>query len=756
LCNIPLRICSPLVAAAIETASAAYNNFQRILMRLLPPSSLCALPFAALLLATAPTQAQPAAQPTIKAAHVTVTLLVPPAQIAPGENFTAGLDFKMEPGWHVYWINAGDSGEPPAARWTLPTGITADALQFPAPQRLPLGPLMDFGYENEVVFPVAMHVAADFHPTSSKATLAAHITWLVCREVCIPGKGDLAVTRTAWSKPAASPDVDPVAQSLIAKFQAQLPKPLPTADTATFSTTPKTFVLAVNTGSRQSSAQFFPLDQTVIANAAPQPAQPTSNGVQLTLTKDDNLQAPPQKLNGLLELPDGTAYEIHATPGIIAATATTAPTNFTAILGAAGLAFIGGILLNLMPCVFPVLFIKGLSLVQSSQQERSKLRAHGWVYTLGILVSFWAVVAVLVILRAAGQQLGWGFQFQSPTFLALMAMLLFFLGLALAGQFEIGLSLTSAGGSLAQKHGYTGSFFTGVLAMVVATPCTAPFMGAAIGYALAHSIIVSFTVFTALALGLALPYLALAYFPGWARILPKPGAWMEVLKQAVSIPIFATVIWLVWVFTQIAGTSALIGLLAAFLLLAVAGWFLGRWPGKTAPSVIAFLVVIAAIGASVWTVRVLAMSPVSSYITVVLRNGSQVVAGPGTAWQPFTPALLTQSRAEGKPVFVDFTASWCLSCQVNERLILHRADVQQHLRDSGAVLLRADWTNQDPDITQTLAALGRSGVPTYALYPADPAAPAKVLPEVLTPGIVIDALATLPPPQKSTAQLALP
>jgi thiol:disulfide interchange protein len=694
--------------------------------------------------------AQPA-NSSVEAQHVTVSLLVPPAQIYPGQNFTAGLDFKMEDGWHVYWINAGDSGEPPAIKWTLPVGVTADAMQFPPPKRLPLGPLMDFGYEGEVVFPIPMHVASDFHPAKSQATFAAHVTWLVCREVCIPGKADLALPVQALASAPAAPKTDTVAQNLVARFQNQLPKPLPFTDNATFALNQKTITLNVATGARTTSAQFFPLDETIIANAAPQPAQATSNGVQLTLTKDDNLQAPPQKLNGLLELPDGTAYEIHATPGTIAATTTTNPTDFSALLGAAGLAFIGGILLNLMPCVFPVLFIKGLSLVQSSQQERHQLRAHGWVYTLGILVSFWVVVAVLVILRAAGQQLGWGFQFQSPTFLALMAMLLFFLGLALAGQFEIGLSLTSAGGSLAQKHGYTGSFFTGVLAMVVATPCTAPFMGAAIGYALSHSVIVSFTVFTALALGLALPYLALAYFPGWARILPKPGAWMEVLKQAVSIPIFATVIWLVWVFTQIAGTSALIGLLAAFLLLAVAGWFLGRWPGKPAATTIAAAVLLAAIGTSVWAVRALAISPVSSYTTVIARNGSQVLVGAGNAWQPFTPALLAQSRSQGKPVFIDFTASWCLCCQVNERLILMRADVQQRLHDSGAVLLRADWTNQDPDITQTLATLGRSGVPTYALYPADPALPAHVLPEVLTPGIVIEALNTLPKPQQQSA-----
>jgi thiol:disulfide interchange protein len=708
-----------------------------------------------LLLAALPERSPAQSHATLTAPHVTVSLLVPPAELYAGESFTAGLDFKLEDGWHVYWVNAGDSGEPPTIKWTLPASITAGAMQFPPPKRLPLGPLMDFGYEDEVVFPIPIQVAkmqalVDMPRAALQPNLAAHVDWLVCREVCIPGKGDLAVKRPIVPVPEGHPEEDPALSGLIAKFQSQLPKALPAAATATFSPTPKGFLLNV-TGTKSASAEFFPLDETIIANAAPQPAQATPDGVRLTLTKDENLQAAPQKLNGLLELADGTAYEIHATPGTIATSTTAAPpTDFGSILGAAGLAFIGGILLNLMPCVFPVLFIKGLALVQSSQHERHKLRAHGWVYTLGILVSFWIVVAILVILRAAGQQLGWGFQFQSPTFLALMALLLFFLGLALAGQFEIGLSLTSAGGSLAQKQGYAGSFFTGVLAMVVATPCTAPFMGAAIGYALSHSIAVSFAVFTALALGLALPYLALAYFPGWARVLPKPGAWMEVLKQAVSIPIFATVIWLVWVFAQIAGTTALTGLLAAFLLLAIAGWFLGRWPGKAAAATIALVFLVLAAVTPIWSVRMFS-APRSFIVAGVVANEQAA-----TTWQPFTPALVAQSRAQGKAVFIDFTASWCLSCQVNERLILNRADVQQRLRDSGAVLIRADWTNQDPDITRTLAALGRSGVPTYALYPADPNAPAHVLPEVLTPGIVMSALNSLPATNRQSATLSRP
>ncbi|MFP5229262.1 MAG: protein-disulfide reductase DsbD family protein [Acidobacteriota bacterium] len=694
------------------------------------------------LLAGIPWHVHAESRASVTAPHLTVSLLVPPAQLYPGQSFTAGLDFKMEPGWHVYWTNAGDSGEPPTIDWKLPSGIAAGAMQFPPPKRLPLGPLMDFGYENEVIFPIPVQVAADFHPEQAQIELAGHVKWLVCRAVCIPGKADLAVSRLASATAPPTPGSDAAAQSLIARFQAQLPKPLPSSDGATFAQTPQGFVLDVS-GIKAGSAQFFPLDETVIANAAPQPVSRTANAVQVALTKDESLQAAPQKLNGVLELPDGAAYEIHASPG--AAVALSAPSaGSSGIFGAAALALLGGVLLNLMPCVFPVLFIKGLALVQSSQHERHRLRAHGWIYTLGILVSFWVVVAILIGLRAAGRQLGWGFQFQSPTFLALMAMLLFFLGLALAGQFEIGLSLTSTGGSLAQKQGYAGSFFTGVLAMVVATPCTAPFMGAAIGYALAHSAWVSFTVFTALALGLALPYLALAYFPGWARLLPKPGAWMEVLKQAVAVPIFGTVIWLVWVFTQLAGTTALMGLLAAFLLLAVAGWFLGRWPGKAAATTIAAVVLVAAIATPIWSVR--------AFATPAASTGTQT-SGSSTEWQAFTPSLLQQSRAQGKPVFVDFTASWCLSCQVNERLILRRGDVEQRLRDSGAVLLRADWTNQDPDITQALAALGRSGVPTYALYPADTNSPAHVLPEVLTPGIVLDALASLPKPPQQTASV---
>lgn len=687
------------------------------------------------------------AAPTATGPHLAVQLVVPPAEIYPGQNFTAGVYFKLDPGWHVYWINAGDSGEPPRVRWTLPEGVTADPMQFPVPKRLPLGPLMDFGYENEVLFPVPMHVSSDFKPDqSAKTVLSAKVDWIVCREVCIPGKATIDVERKALASPPSSPTYVSTDQQLIARFARTMPQPLPSSMEAKFMPTVTGFNLTMITGRRETAAQFFPFDQNQLANAAPQPVTPLRNGFDISLKKDENLTQNPGTLYGLTVLADGNAFEIKAEQGRLAAMAIsgsqfTPGSDFPGIARVAGLAFIGGMILNLMPCVFPVLFIKGLSLLQSSQQERHQLRAHGWVYTLGILVSFWIVVALLLILRAGGHQLGWGFQFQSPVFIGIIALLLFFLGLSLAGMFEIGLSLTSKGSGLAMQHGYAGSFFAGVLAMVVATPCTAPFMGAALGYALAHSALVSFVVFTALALGLAAPYLFLTFNPAWTKLLPRPGAWMEVLKQATSIPIFATVIWLVWLFAESAGTNALFYLLSAFLLLAIAGWILGRWPARLIATTAATFVLILAVALPVLGARKGGVASAHANTTAAKSQ-----------WEPFSPAQLEKYRAQGRPVFIDFTADWCLSCQVNERVILNRADVQQKLRDGGFVLVRADWTNADPAITQTLNSLGRSGVPTYAIYSGTAQDSPQVLPEVLTPGVVLNAIDRAQQKQASLAR----
>jgi thiol:disulfide interchange protein len=683
---------------------------------------------------------QPVAGP-VRAQHLTVELLPLHDSIQPGATSLVGLHFTLDKGWHVYWINAGDSGEPPTIKWMLPAGITAGAMQFPAPRRLPLGPLMDFGYEDEVLFPITLSADSTLKAPSA-APLSAHVNWLVCREVCIPGKADLAMPLQVAAQQGPA---DPSRQALFDRFRSLLPQPLPSSDKAVFATTPTGFALAL-TGRSATNAEFFPLDQSQIENAAPQAVQAVKGGIQISLKRDVNFRDQLLKLNGVLLLGDGTAYEIHAAPGPLPAAAGGASSaGFLQLARFVSLAFLGGVILNLMPCVFPVLFIKGLSLVEASRHEHSRVRAHGLVYTLGILVSFWAVVALLLGLRAGGRQLGWGFQFQSPGFVAVMALLLFFLGLSLAGMFEIGLTVTNTGSSLASRHGYAGSFFTGVLAMVVATPCTAPFMGAAIGFALAQNAAVAFAVFTALALGLAAPYVLLTFHPVWMRHLPRPGAWMEVLKQATSVFIFGTVIWLVWLFASSAGVDALTALLAAFLLLGIAGWILGRWPARRLPSAFAAAVIILAVATPLYA---LWQFPASDSGSARAGAGS-IQAG----WEPYSRAAIEQYRSQGRPVFVDFTARWCLSCQVNERVVLNRPDVRRRLHDSGIVLVRADWTKHDEAIASALAELGRSGVPTYVFYL--PGQQPITLPEVLTPGIVFAAIDQLPRPPKERQEAGL-
>jgi len=535
--------------------------------------------------------------------------------------------------------------------------------------------------------------------------------------------------------PLPGPDAE-----IYKRLLSRLPEPQPQGAKAVFQSTAAGFQLAFQGGHRETSAQFFPADQNILSNPAPQTVSPTATGLVLDLKKDPNIATAPAQLRGVLELSGGRAYEIAAVPGQVPAPAP--PTTAADAFKAAGLAFLGGMILNLMPCVFPVLFIKGLSLVQTSGEEQHKQRGHGLVYTAGIVVSFWVLVGALLGLRAAGSTLGWGFQFQSPIFLGLMAGLLFFLGLSLAGQFEIGLTLTSAGGSLAAKQGYTGSFFTGVLAVVVATPCTAPFMGAAVGFALAQSAVVTFAIFTALALGLAAPYLLLTFQPAWTRLLPRPGAWMEVLKQATAVPIFATVIWLAWVLAQTRGAEAVAILLSVFLLLAIAGWILGRWPAKRIPSLAAGLVIVLAIVGCVYGLQVFAAPAATG-------DAGNVAASAGNSrWEPWSQAAVDKYRAAGRPVFVDFTASWCLSCQVNERVALRTPEVDAAFRKANVALLKADWTERDDAISQALTALGRSGVPAYVLYSSNSSAGSGdtpvLLPEALTPGIVIDALSKLP------------
>ena len=679
----------------------------------------------------------------MKAQHLTAELVSLGSAIAPGGAQQVGLVLTMDEHWHVYWINAGDSGEPPHIAWTLPEGITAGAMQFPIPERLPLGPLMDFGYEDEVAFPLTISAAATMKP--GPVHLDAQVTWLVCAQVCIPGKAHLGLDLMV--RPGAPPPSQEPQVGALAEAMTLIPKPLPAGMTFSVRGDKQQFELTLIDGKRTTDAEFYPFDKDptdLISNAAEQNIDSLRDGIRLTIPRSPDLVALPQTLRGVFKLSDTVAYEVSAPVVQVNSVAEgqrqggESSIGLSA-MGAIGLAFLGGVILNLMPCVFPVLFLKGLALMQSSSQERGPMRRHGLMYALGILVSFWAIVAVLLIVRAGGSHAGWGFQLQSPGFLAVLASFLFLFALSLAGQFDIGLSLTSAGGSLAQKQGYAGSFFTGVLATVVATPCTAPLMGAAIGFALAQTAGLTFAVFTALALGLAAPYVLLSWQPAWMRVLPKPGAWMEVFKQITAAIFFATAIWLVWVYGQLyaagEGVNQVALLLVCFLILAIAGWALGRWPAKWASGIAS--VVLIALGSAVPLSQVRgagrAVAPIAGQINAA-AVGSEIV------WQPYSEPALDAARAGGHPVFIDFTAAWCLSCQFNEKAVLQSTDVQSALRKGGVVTMKADWTNSDPDITKKLASVGRAGVPTYVLYPAAAGSAADVLPELLTKDLVLKAI----------------
>ena len=572
---------------------------------------------------------------------------------------------------------------------------------------------MDYGYQGAAVFP--FDLTASLNLKLGNAKLTAHVQWLVCREVCVPGKAYLGLNlRVTQNAPGET-------NSLISAAVNAEPVRLPDSVTIGVSSNRSQLTLNIVTGKREAIAEYYPLDDDSIRNAAEQRAEPTPDGIKLVVERADISDKLPARLKGVLKLSGGRSYIFNVPVGAAAAPAASGdePGFVFAVL----LAFAGGMILNLMPCVFPVLFLKALALIGSSGESNTRQRRHGLAYTLGILCSFWSIVGVLLALRSLGRQAGWGFQLQSPGFVVGMTFLLFFMALSLAGMFDLGLTLTSAGDGLARKSGYAGSFFTGVLATVVATPCTAPLMGAAIGFALSQNAIVTFAVFTALALGLSLPYTALTLVPGWARWLPRPGRWMETLKQLTSIPLFLTVVWLIWVYGHLSGgaqgdgSDHIARLLIGLVVLAIAGWILGRWPARPWGYVAAGITVLAALAV-----------PLSASHADRLQ------------WQPFSTAVLDAAREQGKPVFVDFTAAWCLSCQVNEKSVLDDKEVEQQLLRSHYVLLRADWTRYDPEITAALRRVGRSGVPTYVVFSGTRNGSPHVLPEFLTRNVVLNAI----------------
>ncbi len=676
-----------------------------------------------------------------ESSNVEAELVSEVTSIAPGQSFWIALRQQIRPGWHTYWRNPGDSGAPTSLKWDLPEGFSASSIHWPYPERVPYGPLMNFGYEDEVVFPIEIFVPDNLSAT--QVTLKAKGRWLVCADICIPESGDLELTLPVTQ---SAPEI---AQQNIDLFREAREKiPMNLGLLTEMSVQGDAIVIHVQMpgleASRIKSIDYFPYEEGVLDFPARQKLEITSDGFKLNMTAGYDFNPATSTLDGIVVITEDSGEILRSAFEITPQIAPAANNEFAAntdmsIALAMFFAFLGGMILNLMPCVFPVLSIKFLSLVEGTHADAGEIRHHGIAYLFGVVLSFLAVAALLIALRAGGEEIGWGFQLQSPIVIGILVYLFVLIGLNLSGYFEFGLSLTDTGSALASRGGYAGSFYTGVLAAVVAAPCTAPFMGAAIGYALTLNALASLLIFAALGFGMALPYVLLCFSPPLLNRLPKPGAWMETLKEFFAFPMFATAIWLIWVLNQQTGADGLLAILAGLLLIG-----LGIWIGKTRAgrerSLVRNIMMITLFLSALMLTGVIETQSVSANATDNLTKEAPADTSVlGNA--PYSPEKVRELVAEG-PVFVNFTAAWCITCKVNDLAALSSKKVSQVFADNNVSYLVADWTNEDPVITRTLADYGRSGVPLYLLFPQGQGK-AKVLPQILTQSIVIDAVESL-------------
>jgi thiol:disulfide interchange protein len=699
-------------------------------------STLAVLVYA-LLIAGCPVSSLAASGPD--SPRVRVELVSEVVAIAPGETFWVALHQQIAPGWHTYWMNPGDSGEPPRIEWALPSGFTVGETTWPFPERIRVGPAMTYGYSGEVVLPMLVTSPADLLP-GDRVILRGRASWLVCEKVCIPEEAPIALTLPVV-RGAPAPDPRGAALIAAARQTAPTPSPWPASFTATANDVTLTIAAPGLMAERITDVWFYPAQWGAIDLAAAQRTRVDPAGIRLEVARGSLREAVDAPIDGVLvvaERLDGAiarhAFSVKASPR---RGGEAGQVGLMSLLRAIGMALAGGLVLNLMPCVLPVLSVKALGLVQHSSERSSLLRAHGLAYTAGVLLSFAIIAGALIALRAGGEQLGWGFQLQSPAFVTLLAWLFFVLALSFSGAIVVSGRFAGTGQTLATRSGYSGSFATGALATVAATPCTAPFMGAAVGFAVTLPWPAALLVFEALGLGLALPYLVLTLAPAWRRFLPKPGPWMGRLKQLLAFPLYGSAAWLVWVVSQQAGSHGLAAALAGVVLIAFAAWLHQSLGGVRALwRRTATFAVIAVLPALI--VGIVALAPLGAGARV---PAPEAVAAGGVGWEPFSPERLAELRAAGKPVFVNFTAAWCVTCLVNERVALRSSAVADAFAKRGVVALKADWTSRDPLIGQVLGSLGRNGVPLYALYPPGaPTAAPTLLPQILTEGAVIDAI----------------
>lgn len=672
-------------------------------------------------------------------AQVKASLVAPVTSVQPGRTFTVALRMEHEPHWHSYWVNAG-TGYPTKLKWDLPAGWSAGDIQWPTPILIKdsHGTVTGHGYDKVLYLQVPITPSGDARPGST-VTLKAAANWLMCADICIPGKQDVALSLPV------SPSL-PQANAAVQSEIAKMPMPHDAQGWKVAAARGDKAVTLHVAGNEALGDPHFFSEGEFIQYDSPQgiAAKGSRASLQLPLAEDPQV---PERLIGLLAYHDakgayrGLKVDVPFTSAEQAAAVIGGAVTDGGALSAGGssaqaqavgplslrilvLALIGGLILNLMPCVFPVLGIKVVGFVNQAGGDRRKVTMHGLAFTAGVVLSFWVLAAALAALRAGGSELGWGFQLQSAAFVFALSVIMLIFAMSLSGVFEFGLRATGVGSDLQMKEGYGGSFFAGVLATVVATPCSAPFLAPALGAALALPVAQSFVVFTMIAIGLSAPYLLLSAFPRAVAVLPKPGRWMETFKQLMAFPLYATVGYLVWVLAGQTSENGLLAVLFSLTLIAMAVWLYGRFSAS---------------GKSVLRSRIAVGAALAVFAAALYVGWPQGREAGAVQWEPWSRGRIAELQSDKRAIYVDFTARWCATCQANKKFVFSSQKVRDVFRDRNIAMLKGDWTNSDPLITEELAKWGRSAVPFNLLYLPGRAEPV-VLPELLTPSIVLDAV----------------
>lgn len=656
---------------------------------------------------------------------VSVEVIAEDASIQPGSSFWVALHFKLDPSWHIYWKNPGDSGAPISVLFDLPKGYKLQDIKWPTPHRFEVEGLVGLGYEEEVTL-LAKIDAQESVDLSKDAHIKAIMQWVACSNECVPYsvtiEKDLKVSKDAPLKDEKVASIFSQARSNLPKFDDSLQ--------ATMGQKLLDIKFSIPSGKGElAEVSFYPEKAGLVNLNAKQQIKLNDSMYTLSVPLEEELDAPVVKgvlIGKFANTNEPISLEINTQ--VAKAEETNVATLFLVAVLAA---FAGGALLNLMPCVLPVLSLKVLSVVQAAGECSKERFRQGFAYVVGVLVSFWTLTALLLILRASGSELGWGFQLQEPIFVGMLALLLFLMALNFFGVFEMGSSLISLDQGKQKSSKLAGAFFSGVLATIVATPCTGPFLGAALGFAMTLPWYGTFTLFTVMALGMAIPFFLLTVFPKLLKFLPKPGNWMIMLKQVFGFVLVLTTLWLIWVFEAQTSFMSVMWLLIALVILSVGAWLYGHFGGFNVAKRTRIIMKGVCLTIAMTAVALVSTKAISADVPnhVVVQDSS---------WEPFSKKRLEELRQSGKPVFIDFTAKWCLLCQAN-KAVLHSKEVDAAFEKAGIVKLDADWTRGDPEITKLLKEFGRTGVPLYVLYGSDKEGKPYIFAETLTQEMLVEA-----------------